>query len=192
MIHSHEIDGLTVKTGDLICTSDAGDTLLLGQVWRLIGMLIPGPVDHIAVYVGPQGRCVEAGARLRVITFNVKNNTWNAEGMMRRRGPILDKLYGVTDALAGRDIAPAEEQKIRESVAKYCLKQASLRKPYNLNFLDSKTEKAFYCSQLAYRAYLRNGIDLNTGRMVPRIPGTDSIVFPQEIWNGCKHQRVRT
>jgi uncharacterized protein YycO len=75
-------------------------------------------------------------------------------------------------------------------VADYCLAQAAANKPYNLNFFDPDTERAFYCSQLAYKAYIAHGIDLNTGQGVPDIPGTSSIVFPQEIWSGCQHQRV--
>jgi uncharacterized protein YycO len=57
-------------------------------------------------------------------------------------------------------------------------------------FLDSMTEDAFYCSQLAYKAYLREGIDLNTGKGIQNFPGMESIIFPQEIWSGCKHERA--
>jgi len=31
-------------------------------------------------------------------------------------------------------------------------------KPYNLNFFDPETAKAFYCSQLAYKAYQSVGL----------------------------------
>jgi hypothetical protein len=27
---------------------------------------------------------------------------------------------------------------------------------------------------------------------VPGIPGTDSIVYPQEIWEGCTHREVNS
>jgi uncharacterized protein YycO len=80
-------------------------------------------------------------------------------------------------------------KEVRESVAEYCLQQASLSKPYNLNFLDSSTENSFYCSQLAYMAYLKNGIDLNTQIGIAEIPGTKTIIFPQEIWSGCYHRK---
>ncbi len=189
MIYSYEINGLRVETGDLICTTNTGGDSVPGQFWRLVGMLIPGPVDHIAIYVGPGGRCVEAGARFRVITFNVKNNIWDANKMVRARGLLMDSFYGVAYPLAGKSTAQQKKLKIRENIARYCLKQAKAKKPYNLNFLNSKTEKSFYCSQLAYRAYLRNGINLNTGKGAPKIPGTESIIFPQEIWSGCSHKR---
>ena len=83
-----------------------------------------------------------------------------------------------------------EEAQIRSSVADYCLAQAAANKPYNLNFLDSQTEDAFYCSQLAYKAYLPHGIDLNSGQGVPNVKGTSRIIFPQEIWSGCIHRRA--
>jgi uncharacterized protein YycO len=158
VIHTYEINGLPVQTGDLICTINGNRTFGIGQFWYFVGKLIPGAVDHIAVYIGPGGRCVEAGAKFRVVTFNVKNKRWKANKMTRQRGPLIDTF-------------------------------AKARKPYNLNFLNSKTEKAFYCSQLAYKAYLRDGIDLNTEKGVPKIPGTKSIIFPQEIWSGCAHKR---
>ncbi len=71
MIYSYEMNGLKLQTGDLICTTDGGGENIEGQFWRLIGKLIPGDVDHIVVYVGPGGRCVEAGAKGKVITFEV-------------------------------------------------------------------------------------------------------------------------
>jgi hypothetical protein len=189
MIYSYKINGLDVQTGDIICTTHAEQGYVLGQVWRLIGMLIPGVVDHVVVYVGPGGRCVEAGAKLRVVTFNIKDSIWDASKMRRARGPLVDTFYGIVYPLAGKRIGKERQMAIRERVARYCLKQAKAKKPYNLAFLDSMTEKAFYCSQLAYKAYLREGLDLNTGKGVPRIPGTESIIFPQEIWSGCRHNR---
>ena len=190
MIYEYEINKLPIRTGDLICTTD-GNTApdLRGQFWRLLGKLIPGEVDHIVIYTGPEGRCVEAGAKGKVITFDIGCNVWDSGKMMDQRW-MLDTFYGIACPLQDAGITPAETSKIRESVAEYCLRQASLNKPYNLNFLDSATEDAFYCSQLAYQAYLKNGINLNTQRGIPEIPGTASIIFPQEIWSGCFHKRA--
>jgi len=190
MVYSYQINGLIVQTGDLVCTTDRGDIDIKGQYWRLIGKLIPGEVDHIVIFVGPVGRCVEAGARGKVITFDVMKGQWNAEKMMLQRGLFSDAFYGVAHPLKGRNIDPDKSMAIRESVASFCLEQARLEKSYNINFLNSDTEDAFYCSQLAYKAYLKNGIDLNTGQGIPKIPGTGSIIFPQEIWAGCAHVGV--
>lgn len=189
-IHTYKIDGLTVRTGDLICTSTGGHSMPGGLLWKLSGDLIYGEVDHIVVYVGPGGRCVEAGAKFRVVTFDVVDNTWDALKMTDTRGYILDNLYGVAYPLAGRSLTREEENRIRESVARYCLRQAEAKKLYNPIFIDSKTENAFYCSQLAYKAYLKEGIDLNTNKGVPDVPGMESIVFPQEIWMGCEHEKA--
>ena len=189
-VHTYQIDGLTVRTGDLICTNTTEqESIFGGLLWRFLGMLIPGEIDHIAVYVGPGGRCVEAGAKYCVTTFTVRDNTWDAPQMTEERGPILDNLYGVAYPLAGLSLSSEEEAGIRKRVARYCIKQAEAQKIYNALFLDSMTEDAFYCSQLAYKAYLREGIDLNTGQGVPDIPGVESIVFPQEIWSGCEHAK---
>jgi hypothetical protein len=31
-------------------------------------------------------------------------------------------------------------------------------------------------------------VDLNTGMGIPHLPLTKSIIFPEEIWNGCVHR----
>lgn len=190
MVYRYEINNLPMETGDLICTVDGTitGTDIKGQFWRLLGKIIPGDVDHIVIYVGPEGRCVEAGARGEVIIFKIENHTWDADKMVDFRG-MIDTLYGVAYPLQEIPRTQDEITEIRESVAEYCLRQAVLNKPYNLNFLDSSTENAFYCSQLAYKAYLKNDIDLNTQQGVPQIPATESIIFPQEIWSGCYHKR---
>lgn len=188
MIFSYELNGIQIRTGDIICTTNGGHTLISGQFWWLIGKMIPGEVDHVAVYTGPEGRCVEAGAK-GVITFDIMNNHWDATMMIEQR-LLEDELYGIVTPLTGRGLNVEDKEKIRESVAEYCLAQAKLKKKYNLNFFDSTTENSFYCSHLIYKAYLRHGINLNTGIGVPDLPGTESIIFPQEIWDGFEHKRV--
>jgi hypothetical protein len=189
MIYSYEINGLPVKTGDLICTTDGGKDFVSGQFWRLIGKLIPGDVDHIVIYVGPEGRCVEAGAKGCVITFDARNYKWDAYEMEAQRR-LIDTLYGVAYPLKNKIFSEDAKVRIRKSVANYCLAQAEAGKPYNINFLNSKTDDAFYCSQLAYKAYLPHDINLNTGKGIPNVPGTDSVIFPQEIWSGCPNRKV--
>jgi len=189
-VHKYKIDGITVQTGDLICTNTTEGESIFGLLfWRLFGMLIPGEVDHIAIYVGPGGRCVEAGAKYCVTTFNIEGNTWNSSKMIEDRGPILDNLYGIAYPLADLSLSSEEEAEIRKRVAMYCIRQAKANKLYNVVFLDSMTENAFYCSQLAYKAYLKEGIDLNTGKGVENFQGMESIIFPQEIWNSCGHEK---
>lgn len=186
MLHTYQIEGLTLQTGDIICTMNGKPDILPGEFWRLIGRLVPGNVDHVAIYVGPDGRCVEAGAR-GVIKFNVPN-IWDAEHMALQRGLLFDSLYGVSSPLSGLSLPKTQEHEMRQRVAAYCLAQVG--KPYNLNFLNSETEESFYCSQLAYKAYQQVGIDLNTGLAMEQIPGTNAIIYPQEIWNGFDHCAV--
>lgn len=78
MIHFCEINAIPLKTGDVICTMNGKPEILPGEFWRLIGMLVPGDVDHVALYLGPAGRCIEAGA-LGVVTFEIRDGLWAAE-----------------------------------------------------------------------------------------------------------------
>ena len=188
MIYTYQIEGVALQTGDIICTMNGKPDILPGEFWRFIGRLVPGEVDHVAIYLGPDGRCAEAGAR-GVITFDIPNGHWNTERMARQRGLLFDTFYGVASPLDGLPVAEDEEVELRSLVAEYCLTQVG--KPYNLNFLNPETEEAFYCSQLAYKAYQQIGIDLNTGLAMEQLPGTNAIVYPQEIWNGSPHQEAR-
>ena len=70
MIYTYTINGIPVQTGDIICTMNGKPNVLPGEFWRLVGRLVPGDVDHIAMYLGPDGRCVEAGA-LGVSLFEI-------------------------------------------------------------------------------------------------------------------------
>ncbi|MEO5886906.1 MAG: YiiX/YebB-like N1pC/P60 family cysteine hydrolase [Anaerolineales bacterium] len=185
MIHTYLIEGLTLQTGDVICTMNGKPNILPGEFWRLVGRLVPGDVDHVAIYLGPDGRCIEAGAR-GVITFDVPDGHWDTERMAPQRGHLFDSFYGVASPLDVHGFNEEQEYEMRKTVAAYCLAQVG--KPYNLNFLNAETEGSFYCSQLAYKAYLQIGIDLNTGLSIEQLPGTNAIIYPQEIWGGFSHR----
>ena len=187
MIYTYQIEGIPLQTGDIICTMNGKPDILPGEFWRFVGRLVPGDVDHVAIYTGPEGRCVEAGAH-GVIKFTVFKGAWDTERMARRRGLLFDTFYGVASPLDGLGLPEEEEHALRAKVAEYCLAQVG--KPYNLNFLKSETEEAFYCSQLAYKAYQQIGINLNTGLAMEQLPGTNVIVYPQEIWEGTSHRAV--
>jgi hypothetical protein len=188
-IYTHVYNGLRVATGDVLCTRDGDADSPFGKVWRVLGLLLPGEIDHTVVYLGPGGRCVEAGAR-GVIVFEMPGETWEAESLYPQRW-LADTLVGAAYPLEELYLSVQEKIRIRSGIAEYCLRQAELSKPYNLNYFDPQQEGAFYCSQLVYKAYLAQGIDLNRNTGVPA--GVMSqIVFPQEIWNGCFHRRVES
>ena len=189
MIHTYQINGLALQTGDIICTMNGKPDILPGEFWRLVGRLVPGDVDHVAIYLGPNGRCAEAGAR-GVITFNVPHGNWDTERMARQRGLLFDTFYGIVSPIDTLGASEEEETTMRKAVVNYILAQVG--KPYNLNFLNPETEDAFYCSQLAYKAYQSIGIDLNTGLAMEQLPGTNQIVYPQEIWDGFSHRQRET
>jgi hypothetical protein len=188
-VASFSLYGLPLQTGDLVCTVNGSESTLPGQFWRLIAQFVPGEVDHIIVYTGPGGRFVEAGPR-GVNSFVIQEPVWDSARMTDIRGPYLDTFYGIAYPLAGRGISAEKETEIRLAVGRYCLRMASSKLPYNINFTNSRTQKAFYCSQLPYCAYLPHGIDLNTGLGVAELPGSESIIFPQEIWETCQNKKM--
>ncbi len=189
MIHQSSVSGLPVRTGDLLFTSNGSKTARVGQFWWIIGLLIPGDVDHVAVYTGPDNRCVEAGALGKVVAFKAPTGTWDGDAMYKARG-FIDRLYGAGDPLAGRGLPPGEETDVRLAAANFCLEQARRQARYNMNFVECDKPDEFYCSQLAYAAYLPHGVNLNLGRQMVGLPSTRSIVFPQEVWEACA-QRSR-
>jgi hypothetical protein len=189
MVHSYEIAGLPVQTGDILCTAVGDEKLLSGLAWRAFGVLVPGPIDHVALYVGPGGRCVESGPA-GVVVYDTLERNWGAQPMARERAWLTDTLYGVAYPLAGRGLSAEEEVRIRNAVAAYCLAQAAADRPYNVNFLNSSTEKSFYCTHLVYQAYLHCGIDLNGEQHFLGLEGPDGLILPQEIWEACEHRRV--
>lgn len=189
MIHTYQIEGLTLQTGDVLCTMNGKPDILPGEFWLLVGRLVPGDVDHVVLFLGPDGLCLEAGSR-GVNPFHIHDQGWDAMSMTNERGLLIDTLYGAAYPLAGRELSEEEEKLMRLKVAEYALAQVG--KPYNLNFLNAESEKSFYCSQLIYKAYQQVGINLNTGMVMEQLPGTNEIIYPQEIWDGCVHQRVAT
>lgn len=188
MVYTYQIEGIALQTGDIICTTNGKPDILPGEFWRFIGRLVPGDVDHVALYLGPDGRCVEAGGR-GVITFDVLNGHWNTERMALQRGLLFDTFYGIAAPLDGLGLSEDEEFELRSRLAEYCLAQVG--KPYNLNFLNAEADDKFYCSQLVYKAYQQIGIDLNTGLAMEQLPGTNAIVYPQEIWDGFSHRQAK-
>ena len=152
------------------------------------GALIPGEIDHCALYVGPNGRFVEADIH-GVTVLTMRGNHWDSHSLVRKR-LFVDTLVGVAYPLQGRGLAPQEELRIRESVAEYCLAEATVRKPFNFNFFNATKPNRTYCSQLIADAYRSQGIELNSKLAVPRLSIFRRAVFPEALWAGSPHCRV--
>lgn len=193
MIHTHTFNGLTVQTGDILCTRDGTDYNWFGRFWRWIGYLVPGRIDHSIVYVGSGGRCVEAGGK-GVIEFTMPGKVWYAPSVADVR-LLHDTLIGVAYPLQGLGLSAAEEERIRLGVADYCL--AQIGKPYNPLFLNTVTDAAFYCSQLIYLAYREFGIDLSVApvRLVADPAGVENtplLILPTALLENSPHRLVRS
>lgn len=175
MVYDYVINGYPLKSGDIISTKD-GNNSIYSLGYALLGQLVPGKVDHTVIYVGPEGLCVEAGMR-GVISFQAESQ-WDSNLMFRNRG-LVDTFFTASSALStGKQTT--DEQLARAFIRGYIL--GSVGKPYNFNFLDPDTEYCVYCSQLAYLAYKKIGIDLNEG--TAGLPGVGNIVFPADILGG--------
>lgn len=193
MIHTHRFNGIAVETGDILCTSDGTDYNWFGRFWQWVGYLVPGRIDHTILYVGPGGRCIEAGGK-GVIEFVMPGDHWDAPKVADIR-LLHDTLIGVAYPLQGLGLSAAEEERIRMGVATYCLDQ--IGKPYNANFLNTVTDEAFYCSQLIYLAYRELGVDLGVSP-VQMVAGqadpnaTPLLILPTALLDNAPNQLVRT
>ena len=184
----YRFEGTKLQPGDIVCTRDGTQGSVGGRMWDLIGSLLPGEADHIALYVGPGPRFLEAGPH-GVRYFEMPDGHWDSTLQHGERG-FLDRFIGVVSPYPVLADADAAEHSLRARILDYCKHQ--LGKPYNFNFLDPHTEAAFYCSQLVYKAFLTIGLDLHTGAGVPRLPLTLRMaVLPQEIWQGAPGERQR-
>jgi hypothetical protein len=186
-VYDFSFNGLPVTTGDVLCMTDGEDGSARGALWGALSSVVPGSIDHCIVYVGPEGRCVESGAG-GVIVYDMPS-TWDAKKLSLKRH-LFDRIHGVAYPLANRNLSPEQEASTRIAVAQYCLDQARARKPYSFRFRQINREDAFYCSQLVYVAYRKQGIDLSKfeGRgVLSRMSG---VVFPATIWNSCVHKRL--
>lgn len=193
MIHTHLFNGLTVQTGDILCTRNGTNYNWFGRFWHWVGYLVPGRIDHTILYVGPGGRCVEAGGK-GVIEFTMPDNVWYAPGVADIR-LFHDTLIGVAYPLQGLGLSAADEARIRLGVADYCLTQ--IGKPYNPIFLNTVTDAAFYCSQLIYLAYREFGIDLGVApvRKVSNpatLKDTPLLILPTALLENSPHQLARS
>jgi hypothetical protein len=184
VIYTHSFNGVTAKTGDILFTHDGDEGSLFGRCWQIIGRVFPGEFSHAALYIGPGVRFVESAARgVEVVEF--ASDSWDAVNHGKER-LLVDQLIGIGDPIAGRGISATRENEIRENVIAYCLRQARDEKAYNFNVFNPETDGAFYCSQLAYKAYKTEGIDLHPqAEKRPNSP-LAAIVFPENLWNACK------
>lgn len=186
MIYSETINGIRVTSGDVICTTDGTDKSLMGKAWQMVGLLVPGRIDHTIVYIGPNGGCIEAGGK-GVIYFEMPNQTWNAESVAATR-LLHDSFVGVAYPLQGRNLSAQREAEIRKQVVQFCMEQ--LGKPYNINFFAPDLDAAFYCSQLIYQAYAAQGIDLLQNHTRVEAGELPLVITPQMIWDSTIHQAV--
>ncbi len=179
MVFEETLEGKTIRSGDIIATVDGGASLY-GFLFKLIGIIVPGRPDHVAVYLGPDGMCVEAGPR-GVNQFRFFDAHWDTEKMLGQRS-IVDSLYGLRSLIEGRVTDVGSEKAIRSEIHRYVLEQVG--KPYNIFFCDPYREDSFYCSQLVFSAYRKVGIAIQFGIIHPAFHV--NIVTPEDVWKASR------
>jgi hypothetical protein len=186
MIHTFQFNGVPVKSGDILFTRDGEEGSLFGEFWRLIGRAFPSEFSHCAIYLGPGVRFVESAAK-GVVVVEMEGDEWDGLKYGTER-LLVDELVGIGDPLAGRNLSPERETAMREAAIDFCLKQAAEAKPYNLDFFNPESDSAFYCSQLAYKAYEEQGIDFSAA--TAKTSQLGRVVLPEELWDACnvKHR----
>ena len=178
MVFEEMLEGTVIRTGDIIATVDGGASIY-GALFRLIGEIVTGKPDHLVLYLGPDGICVEAAPR-GVNLFRFFGGRWDSRRMQGQRG-VVDKLYGTGDAVGGRLDDPGKSDAVREAVRAFVLDQVG--KPYNMNFLEPEQEHVFYCSQLVWAAFHKAGVDLHpkfTAWLHSLLP--HRVITPEEVW----------
>jgi len=188
MIHRHRINGVPVRTGDILCTRDGDGKGWVGALWRALGSLVPGEIDHCALYVGPGNRFIEADAR-GVSVLSMPGDCWNPEALLHHR-LFVDTFVGVAYPLDGRRIPQRQQDRIRMSVANYCLAQAASGKRFNFNLLDATNPRRTYCSQLIVEAYRTKDIHLDGKHAKKSLRTLRHVVLPESLWEGSPHCRA--
>jgi len=186
VIHRYQIHGVPVRTGDILCTRDGDSKGLIGAFWKALGSLVPGEIDHCALYIGPGARFIEADAR-GVSVLSMPGQRWNAQALFHRR-LFVDTFVGVAYPLHGLRIPPRQQGRIRLAVANYCLAQHAAGKPFNFNLLDATNPRRTYCSQLIVEAYRSVGIHLGGERGTRATPMLRHAVLPDSLWRGSPHR----
>jgi hypothetical protein len=121
--------------------------------------------------------------------LSMLGNRWNSEKLLHKR-LFVDTFVGVAYPLEGRRLPQRRQDRIRLSVATYCLSQAATGKRFNFNLLDATNPRRTYCSQLIVEAYRSEGIDLDSKRGTRAVPILRRAVLPESLWQGSPHREV--
>jgi len=152
------------STGLNICDLQKGDIVLshnLDAVYAAENLLFGGYWTHAGIYNG-DGTFTDSipSEGVRVASFK-QSSFWDPSDWAILR----------TNQDGGK----------RDEAIAYARRQAADDDPYNWNFLNKETEDKFYCSQLVWRAYYEQDIDLDNAWGVPLAVPPDDIYFDDDV-----------
>jgi cell wall-associated NlpC family hydrolase len=132
------------------CDMWQGDIIVIhddGWFSGALGALFGGYWTHAGIYVGDG-----------VVTESYPTGLSSPyPGVTTRR---LEDDTGFWKAEDWAILSPVATEVQRRAASTYAMQQAG--KPYNYNYPDKETEGSFYCSELVWRAYQTQGIDLDS------------------------------
>jgi hypothetical protein len=141
------------------CDMQRGDILLahrLGVLYIAEEALFNGYWTHAGIYVG-DGVVAESSGRIDCSPWwQVWTCLSPLPGVQTHR--IQDSGFWAAPDWAV--LRPAATTAQRDGASRYAINQTG--RHYNWNYLDKETQDSFYCSQLVWRAYETQGIDLDS------------------------------
>lgn len=142
--------------GDILYAYEFCVTILCGSI-----------IGHVGIVSTDEGWTVESypkrGARMQHLLGKQKRE--DGVRLYPNRWRLNKKVLGLRVRTA--------KKRHYMGAAKYAMKQAKLKKPYNKNIFDKHTEAKFYCSQLVWKAWKKQGYKLeliNLGKYDPILP----------------------
>lgn len=136
-----------------------GDVLLSRTDWELSNYLIPGPYKHAAVYFG--GDVYEAvTAGVRKVPF--------AEWVLKKDHCGVARIKAkFSDLASGKDFLDAQ-----------------IGDPYDYNFLDVKSSRAWFCSLYVYKFLCAASVDF-AQVFTLRATFGEQTVTPDDFWQAA-------
>jgi hypothetical protein len=144
-----------------------GDLIFSHTDWELSNIFIPGPYKHVAVYI--QGAVYEATAKgVRKVQLEEWILKKDHVGIARVKMPLMQMKSGII------------------------FLDQQLGDPYNYDFLDTQTSKAWFCSMYAYK-FLCTAIPGFEQIFTLRKTFGEQTVSPDDFWQATdKVTRIAT
>ena len=166
------------QTGLDVCQLQKGDILLafgeLNSIPQTARMIAGTYWFHVALYVDDQ-----SDFDGELLAHATGSKSYVSDPDQVKTESVYETYWWTGEELYDwAVIRPLTTDAVKAQAATYARSKADQDNPhilYNLNFLDKNNEDKFYCSQLAWKAYEKQGLDLeaDTGLINPVVTPDD-------------------